>query len=280
MKNHIFAAIGLALAATSFSAPVEAGPFDKIKGKIKKAEKKANDVRRTAEDVEDVVDTVNGKKPRRGSRSGFANRGVQHGPKTAKGKPHAGRAGPAPAKYTSLTQCAGLPISNAMIGQLGQYTYTKGLKQESLTGLINREQVKPVSGCIMPSMGTYDVLYLEVPASQLAQHGSNWEMQCIDMATGQEANYSANPAAHNIKGKDIMLHTGNSAGYTPTASGSISSRSGAWDKDLKRRGKAMLGFNMPNLHTDSGTDFYCQYYSKKTGKSAVAFAYRRSAGNR
>jgi hypothetical protein len=105
-------------------------------------------------------------------------------------------------------------------------------------------------------------------------------MQCINASTGKMNEDNLNPAAHNIKGKDIMLHHGNSAGYTPTAGGSISDRSGAWDADLKKRGMTMFGFNMPALHTDSGTDFYCQYYNDATGESIAAFMYRRSAGNR
>ncbi len=280
MNKTLFTAVGLALMTASFSAPAEAGPFDKLKSKIKKVEKKAKEVEQTAAEAEAIVESVSGKRGRATTnrRGGVMQYAGQRRPQAAKGLGHAGRAGPAPAKFTSLTKCAGLSIQNAMIGQLGRYTYQDGLQQESLTGLINREQTAPVSGCVMPSLGTGDVLYLEVPAAQLKASGNNFRMQCVDMNTGQNANSAAFPAAHNIAGKDIMLHTGNSAGYTPTHAGSISDRSGAWDKDLKRRGMAMMGFNMPNLHTDSGTDFYCQYYSKETGKSAVAFAYRRSAG--
>ena len=74
-----------------------------------------------------------------------------------------------------------------------------------------------------------------------------------------------------------MLHAGNNLGYEPTATGSNSTRSGEYDKWLKSRGREMITFNMPYLHTDKGgTDFYCQYYNDKTGKSAVAFTYRRS----
>ena len=33
---------------------------------------------------------------------------------------------------------------------------------------------------------------------------------------------------------------------------------------------------MPAIHSDkSGTDFYCQHFNKATGKSALAFTFRR-----
>ncbi len=278
--------LGLALAATSIAAPAEAGPFDKLKKAAKKVEKKA----REAEQVADTVDRASrGQLPVSRSRAGVgasadgsycnANKGSNsNSPCTAKGLGHAGRAGPAPAKYTGLTKCAGLPISNAFIGQWGKYSFSSGINTEERSGIIDRENVSATLGCITPSMGTGDVLYMEVPASQLKSLSGGFEMQCVDMASGKQANDAARPSWNNVTGKDIMLHTGNSLGYTPTASGSNSDRSGAWDADLKKRGKAMLGFNMPALHTDAGTDFYCQYYNKGSGKSVVAFAYRRSAG--
>ncbi len=278
----MIALTGALLATGFYAAPVEAGPFSKLKKAAKKMERVADDaaeVAATVEDVSNSVDAVSrGEIPAVSSAGATRQTRSNRYPGSAKRLAHAGRAGPSPAKYTAMTKCAGLPISNAMIGQYGKYTYSQGLQQEELTGMVNRETVAPVSDCVMPSLGTGDILYLEVPAGQLKAMKANWEMQCIDSATGKPANFSALPAAHNVRGKDIMLHTGNSAGYTPTATGSISDRSGAWDADLKRRGKSMMGFNMPDLHTDKGTDFYCQYYDKNSGRSAVAFSYRRSAG--
>jgi hypothetical protein len=268
MKHLLITAASLTIAAVGLAAvPAEAGPFDKLKKAVKKVEK-------TAEDANEVVDTVDDAQRTNGrSLLGAAAGGRTVATATGGG----GRAGPVPAKYASLTQCAGLPIDNAFIGKWGDYTFQKGLSQESRSGVIDREPVSASNGCFMPSMGSGDVLYVEVPAKQWAAMKGGWKMQCVDMATGQNANPSALPSWSNVSGKDVMLHTGNSLGYTPTASGSNSSRSGAWDADLERRGMHMLGFNMPNLHTDKGTDFYCQYYNEASGKSVVAFAYRRSA---
>jgi hypothetical protein len=282
MKKIILAAAGIALAAsfTAAPAPAQAEQFRSLGKKLKKAKKK---VEQAAEIAERVDSVARGGRPAVGASADGsqcnANRGSNsNSPCTAKGLGHAGRAGPAPAKYTSLTQCAGVPIRNAFIAQYGSYTFSSGINTEDRTGLINRENVQPTGGCIMPSMGSYDVLYIEVPTARLNAMKGGFEMQCINTKTGKQAIDQARPRWYNTRGKDIMLHTGHSLGYTPTASGSNSDRTAAWEADLKRRGMSMFGFNMPNLHTDSGTDFYCQYYNSASGKSVVAFQYRRSAG--
>ncbi|MEM6908586.1 MAG: hypothetical protein AAF494_07885 [Pseudomonadota bacterium] len=282
MQKSILMAASMALAAgfVVAPAPVEAEQFKGLGKKLKKAKKKAEEAEQAVETVDAVV---NGRGVGVGASADGSNCNANRGsnsnsPCTAKGKGHAGRAGPAPAKYTSLTKCAGIPIKNAFIGQYGDYTFSSGLNTEERRGIINREPVSPSGGCIMPSMGTYDVLYIEVPTAQLNSLKGGYEMQCINTSTGKQANDEARPRWYNTSGKDIMLHTGHSLGYTPTASGSNSDRTAAWEKDLKRRGMSMFGFNMPNLHTDGGTDFYCQYYNSASGKSVVAFQYRRSAG--
>lgn len=272
MNKFVLAIASGAIAVSSFavtSEPVEAssGPFDKIRKKVKEVENEA----KKAEDVVETVTSVTGA-PVTGTTAG------SNYPRTAKGKGHAGRAGPAPAKYTSLTKCANVSIKNAFIAKMGDYTFQSGLSTEERSGLINREPVQPNGGCIMPSMGTYDWLYMEIPTAQLASMKGGYEMQCINTKTGKNANDEARPRWYNLSGKDVMLHTGHSLGYKPTASGSNSDRSTAHKKDLERRGMTMFGFNMPNLHTDAGTDYYCQYYNKGTGQSIVAFQYRRSAG--
>lgn len=270
---------------------VQAGPFDKLKSAVKKTKKKVKKAEQAMEEVAqaaEVVDAVADGRvdPTAGINPIGRDAAIRQGmrqrsnyPTTATGKPHAGRAGSPSSKYTSLTKCAGLPISNAFIAQSGTYTFQDGLNTEERTGLLNREPVTASSGCIMPSMGTYDVLYMEVPTAQYDKMKYSMKMQCINQSTGKQANDAARPSWSNVAGKDVALHTGHSTGYTTTASGSNSDRSGAWDRELKKRGKTMLGFNMPPLHTDSGTDFYCQYLDTKSGKSVAAFAYRRSAGN-
>ena len=300
MKHQILFAAGLAVAATGIATtPVSAGPFDKLKKAVKKVEKAAEDASTAVEVVEETRRTkgrnvvgaaaavaggrnaaiATGVAASAASRSGCDATGGT-GRCTAKRPGYAGRAPTPSAKFTSMTKCAGLPISNAFIGKFGDYTFQQGLSQEKRGGIIDREPVSASNGCIMPSMASGDVLYIEVPANRWAAMKGGWKMQCVEMNTGQNANPAAFPRWSNIAGKDIMLHTGNSLGYEPTASGSNSDRSRAWDNDLKRRGKHMLGFNMPDLHNDKGTDFYCQYYNVASGKSVAAFAYRRGATTR
>jgi len=271
MKYTVMAAVGLALAATVVSAPVEAGQFGNIGKKLKEVKRDAKKVERAAEDIVETVDAVaNGRAPA-GSTSSANHPSY---PKTASQGDWKGRAPAAPAKYASMTQCANLNLGNAFIAKAGDYTFSKGLNTETRGGLIEREPVQP-SGCTLPGVGSGDVIYVEVDRAGFNTHEHN--MQCVSFDGSQQLARDWVPPTNNYTGKDVMLHTGNSLGYEPTATGSNSTRSGEYDKWLKSRGREMITFNMPYLHTDKGgTDFYCQYYNDKTGKSAVAFTYRRS----
>ena len=305
MNRKILAAAGLAFAATAISAPVQAGPFDKLKKKVEKVKKEAKEVQQAARAVEATVDAVKDGRAadvaadaavgaavkattgRTSTRLGSPLTGVRamdgsvpggrNYPKRASRGNYAGRAPAAPAKYASMTQCADLNVGNAFIAQAGNYTFTTGLKTETRGGLIERESVSPANGCIFPGLGVGDVLYVEVDRNGFNKH--EYEVQCVSFDGSKEVSRNKaeiGPRANNYTGKDVMLHTGHSLGYTPTAAGSNSDRSGAYDKYLAGRGRAMITFNMPEQHNDkSGTDFYCQYYNNATGKSAVAFTYRR-----
>ena len=294
MNRKLLAAAGLAFAATAITAPVQAGPFDKLKKKVEKVKKKAEEVEQAATAVEGAVDDVkNGRVPAAGrtrlgsplggvrpagsERGGVMQYAGQRRPKTASRGNYAGRAPAAPAKYASMTKCANLNVGNAFVAQAGNYTFSNGLKTETRSGLIARENVSPSNGCIFPGVGVGDVLYVEVDRNGFNKH--EYEIQCVSFDGSKEVSRNKaeiGPRANNYTGKDVMLHTGHSLGYTPTASGSNSNRSGAYDEYLAGRGRQMITFNMPEQHNDkSGTDFYCQYYNQKTGKSAVAFTYRR-----
>jgi hypothetical protein len=265
MKNSILAAVGLAVAATSFSVAAEAGPFDRLK-------KKAKEVEQTTNDAEDVADVATGKK--RPRTSGLMRRGSNSGsPRVARPKSRAGKAGPTPAKFNSATQCANLGLSGAFVAQSGKYSFSQGISSQERTGLLNRVAVSPTGGCTFPAMGVFDVLYVEV--DKAAYNRGSYALQCVSYDGKEQLDNTNAPPENNYKGKDVMLHSGNSTGYTPTATGSNSSRSGQYKKVLDGRGKEMITFNMPGLHTDSGTDFYCQHFDKNTGKSALAFTFRR-----
>ena len=123
------------------------------------------------------------------------------------------------------------------------------------------------------------MLYVELDKSKYESNKYSYDLQCVSYDGSEQLNRGTRPPADNYKGKDVMLHTGHSLGYTPTASGSNSSRSGQYDKYLDGRGRSMLTFNMPALHTDTGTDFFCQHFNKDTGKVALAFTFRRGPGS-
>ncbi|MDN3646174.1 hypothetical protein QWY75_08140 [Pontixanthobacter aestiaquae] len=284
MKKSILAVAGLAIATTGFSAAADAGPFSKLRDKVKKVEKKVEEVEEAVEDVEEVVDAVDsvsrGNGPRAVRAPGGRNAAIRQGmrqrsnyPKTARPKSHAGIAGPMPAKFKSATQCANVGLSNAFIAQAGDYTFSQGISTEERSGLLNRVNVTPTNGCVFPAMGVFDVLYVEV--DKVAYNKGRYALQCVSYDGKLQLDNVNAPPQDNYSGKDVMLHTGNSTGYTPTATGSNSSRSNQYKKVLDARGKKMITFNMPGLHTDRGTDFYCQHYDKNTGKSTLAFTFRR-----
>lgn len=264
MKYLLPLTAGLMIATSIAAVEANAGPFDRIRSAVK-------DVKETAEDVEEaaeVVDDVSkGRVPRVSNRSSRSN-----SPRTARSKGHAGVAGPTPARFASATTCANVGLSNAFVAQAGDYTFSQGISTQERSGLLNRVAVSP-NGCTFPAMGVFDVLYVEVDKG--AYNRGSYDLQCVSFDGKDQLSRAEKPPINNYKGKDVMLHTGNSTGYTPTASGSNSSRSGAYDKVLNARGKEMITFNMPGLHTDSGTDFYCQHYDKNTGQSVLAFTFRR-----
>lgn len=270
MKKYALALAGGMLATGLVAVapePVEAsGPFDSLKKATKKGE-------RAAKEAKDAADTV-------GSILGSGNKGNSNSSTTgSRFKGYKGKADPAPAKFVQQLNCASLGQGNAFIARDGEYTFSAGINTEKRYGLIDRKPVEPTSGCLYPSMGVYDVLYLEVDKAKYEKDKYSYDLQCVAYDGSLQLDRSTRPPLDNYKGKDVMLHTGHSLGYTPTASGSNSSRSGEYDKYLASRGRAMITFNMPPLHTDRGTDFFCQHYNKNTGKVALAFTFRRGPGS-
>ncbi|MBV7259149.1 hypothetical protein [Erythrobacter crassostreae] len=287
MKSLVIALAGTALVSVTVTSGAigaerveAAGPFDKLKKKIKKAKKTAEDVDAVATEV-DRANRTNGRSLL-GSAAGssrqsgcHANRGsTSNSPCTAKAPGHVGGAAPAPAKFKGQTNCASLGLGNAFIAEGGNYTFSQGISTQERSGLINRRNVSATDGCFFGGLGVGDVLYVEFDRNKYKKH--DYKIQCVSYDGSEQLDNVNGPSVGNYKGKDVMLHTGHSLGYTPTASGSNSSRSGAYDKHLAKRGRTMLTFNFGALHTDkSGTDFYCQWFNKNSGQSAIAFAYRR-----
>lgn len=287
MKMFVLALAGTALATgavTSGAFGAErveaAGPFDKLKKKIKKAKKTVDDVDAVATEVDRAERTkgrslLGGSRKSSGGSSCFANRGSTSASAcTAKAPDHVGVASPAPAKYLAQLKCANLNVGNAFVGQDGNYTFSQGISTETRSGLLNRRDVSPENGCFFGGLGVGDVLYVEFDKTKYKKY--DYAIQCAAYDGSEQLDNVNGPSVGGYKGRAVMLHTGNSLGYKPTATGSNSDRSRAYDAVLDKRGRTMLTFAFKSLHTDkAGTDFYCQWYNKKTGESAVAMAFRR-----
>lgn len=282
MKTLIIALAGTSLAAGLFvsAAPAEAGPFDRLRSAVEDVEDAAEDAEDAAEAAETVRDVATGNRSSRSNRrssrgSGFANRGsTSASARTARAPDHAGSAGAPPARFMQQTTCANINQGNAFVGQAGDYTFSQGISTQSRSGIVTRTPTAPESGCFFGGLGVGDVLYLEVDRSKY-NRGSH-RIQCVSYDGSEQLSNTNGPNEGGYSGKDVMLHTGNSLGFTPTASGSNSDRGRAYDDYLEGRGREMLTFNFAALHTDrSGTDFFCQWFNNSTGESAVAFAFRR-----
>lgn len=264
----------LALGTLAYAEPAEA-QFRGLRDAVRKVEDAAKTADDAAETAEDAAETVSGRRGTTRSNRGFANRGSTSNMPTRAARPgHAGNAAPAPSRLSGQLSCENLGIGNAFVGSAGNYTFSKGISTEERSGVIDRRNVTPTSGCMFEGLGVGDILYVEFDKRRF--NDSNYEMQCVSYDGSEQLDRSTRPRVNNYTGKDIMLHTGHSLGYTPTASGSNSSRSGAYDDHLAGRGRAMATINFASLHTDkSGTDFYCQWYNEKTGKSALGLTFRR-----
>lgn len=275
MKNWMIAVAGTALATTlmASAAPVMAGPFDRLKRAVEDVEEAAEDV----QDAADAVETVRGVATGRRGSSRAPITGTTAGsnyPRTARAPGHAGYAAATPAKYANATTCANVGIGNAFVARAGDYTFQQGISTEERTGLLDRREVTPVNGCVFEGLGIGDVLYVEFDKAKFNKN--SFRIQCVSYDGSEQQDNVYGPKIGNYGGKAIMLHTGNSTGYTPTASGSNSDRNTAYQKYMDGRGRTFTTFNFEGLHTDkAGTDFYCQWFNRDTGESALALTYRR-----
>ena len=188
----------------------------------------------------------------------------------------------------AFTKCAGINIENVMIGSLGDYEFQQGFSKEKRGGMINRQPASVQKECILPSIMSRQVIYMEVDSEQYSGMGSanDWEMQCVKsadpgaVAVGNDEPKSEYPYKVDfLAPKDYLLHCGHNVEHAgQCAEGSNSTRSGEWDKNLKARGKTMLSVhgNTSTLAPANGENLYCQYYNKSTRSSLFAFEYLRT----
>lgn len=186
----------------------------------------------------------------------------------------------------SMTTCANIKPENIVTGYMGNYTFQDGFKKEKRSGLIKRKAGELTHGCILPSLESRQIAYMEVDTKKYEALGNSndWTMQCVDSnnpgagaVSETESRTESIYSVDAISGKAMMLHCGNSEGIEECAEGSNSKRSGAWSKKLKANGKTMLSihaFTSP-LAPNGGQKLYCQYYNKKSRVSLFAVEYVR-----
>jgi len=241
--------IGVALSVGVINA--NAGFFDDVKNKLKSGSKKEV-------------------KNKSASTSNLASPSLEGGPDKS---------------LTSMTSCTSFNPENITIGKSGTYTFQKGFSKEKRTGLINRKSGELSNGCILPSLQSREIAYMEVDTKKYkAGNSSDWSMQCVKSdnpgagAVGETEGRSEYPYTVNyLTGKDMLLFCGNSEGVEECSEGSNSNRSGKWKKKLQSKGKTMLSIlaNTSTLAPPQGEKLYCQYYNQTSGKSLFAFEYLR-----
>lgn len=252
-----------------------AGIFDELKDKLKSESKK--------EAKKETAKAANKKLNKSTAGKVAGNRG-----KSAAAASGSVSLGDGPSKsLTSMTSCTNLKPKNIMTGYEGDYTFQNGFKKEERSGFIKRQPGKLSDGCILPSLQSGQLAYMEVDTKAYEALGSSndWTMQCLRSNNpGAGALSEKEPrteAVYSVKamtGKHMMLHCGNSEGIAECAEGSNSSRASAWKKKLKKNGKTMLSIRAftSTLAPKGGEKVYCQYYNKKAQKSLFAFEYLRS----
>ena len=256
-KVSILIGLAISVSVTNANADLFGSLKDKLKGESKKeVQKKVNDASKA------------GSEKASSSASSAASPSLEGGPD---------------ASLTSMTTCTSFKPENITIGKSGTYTFQKGFSKEKRTGLINRRSAELSNGCILPSLQSREIAYMEVDTKALGS-SNDWSMQCLKSANpGAGAVGDSEPkteypyTVNYLTGKAMLLHCGNSEGIEECAEGSNSSRSGAWDKKLKAKGKTMLSVlaNTSTLAPKQGEKLYCQYYNQKSGKSLFAFEYLR-----
>lgn len=266
--NGLLKTSAIAVAAFSFTAVAQAQGFGGLKDRLKN--KAANE----------VIEAVTSDAPTTTATSAAETKAETSAPAAAvRGKPAA--------SLTSMVNCTALKPTNIVVGNMGNYTFQDGFSSEERSGLINRTPASLTDGCILPSIASRQIIYMEVDTAAYKAMGSSndWSMQCVRSANpsagavGQDEPKTEYPyTVDYIAGKDMMLHCGNSENIDECAEGSNSSRSGAWDKQLKARGKTMLSIhgNASTLAPVGGENLFCQYYNSKTREGLFAFEYLRT----
>lgn len=265
--------VTLACSSMALGAFASADPASAQFRGLRDAVKKATGSEEAGRAAEDVAEAATGNRSNRSSGARPFSRGsTSASPSSAPRRGNKGGASPAPSRLSSQMSCASLGLGNAFVGRDGEYTFSQGISTQKRSGIIDRRPVSATSGCMFEGLAVGDVLYVEFDASRFKKR--DYKMQCVSYDGSQQLDNTNGPSIGN-SGRAIMLHTGNSLGYTPTASGSNSDRGRAYTDHMKKRGRDFATFAFPSDHNDKGTDFFCQWYNIDSGKSALGLTFRR-----
>lgn len=263
--NHSTIKMVIGLMAFASFSNANADIFDQLKGKLKGESKKA------------IEQKINNKAD---SEKAKVESSAQSSSELSLGD------GPSKS-LTAMTTCSDIKLENVMTGYVDDYTFQDGFKKEERSGFIQRKPGKVSGGCILPSLKSGQLAYMEVDtqAYEALGNSNDWTMQCLRSAnpsagalTESEPKTEAIYSVNSLSGKDMMLYCGNSEGIKECAEGSNSHRSGEWKKKLNQKGKTMLGIRAftSSLAPKGGEKLYCQYYNKTHRVSLFALEYIRA----
>lgn len=262
-------ALTVALLCAGFASAPQADLFGDLKNKLKKETKKEAN-KKVRKEVKAAAKTTSRKTVKSSSTNG-STVSLSESPS---------------ADLVKMTRCSDLKLESVTTGYMGDYTFQQGFSKESRSGFVKRKPGKVSNGCVLPSLQSRQLAYMEVDSKAFDAMGSSndWQMQCIrsdkpsaGALTEKESRTEAPYHTSVLSGKDVLLFCGNSEGVEECAEGSNSQRSGKWSKKLSARGKTMLSVHAftSTLAPAGGEKVYCQYYNKKSQKSLFAFEYLR-----
>lgn len=262
-------ALTLAFLCAGFASAPQADLFGDLKSKLKKETK--NEAAKKIRKKMKPSSKASSRKATKSKKSAVVTQSLGQGPS---------------ADLVNMTRCTDLKLDSVVTGNMGDYTFQQGFSKEKRSGFIKRKPGKVSNGCILPSLQSRQIAYMEVDSKAYEAMGSSndWQMQCLrsdkpsaGALTEKESRTEAPYHTDVLQGKDVLLFCGNSEGVDECAEGSNSQRSGKWSKKLKARGKTMLSVHAftSTLAPAGGEKIYCQYYNKQSQKSLFAFEYLR-----
>jgi len=199
---------------------------------------------------------------------------------------------PNPALRESVLQCIpGLAPKDLMLGRVGKYKFTEGINTSERTGFLDRQPIEMTNDCFIGELQPEQCVAFTFDEKKYAELGNSneWEMQCIysdDPQAGAVKNPNERPSqdAEDMSPYYFMLMCNHDQDSSYAChEGSNSMRGIKHREELEKKGKQQMGFCINKkmyqevtydvTQYPKGRYMYCQYYNKKTNKSAFGFEY-------